>query len=58
MTYILLCGYPSFSGACGQMYGWNEGGSCEECQQRLFDNIKVRTSKDRLRAAVNVKVSG
>ena len=43
MTYILLCGYPSFSGACGQMYGWNEGGGCEECQQRLFDNIKVRT---------------
>ena len=32
MTYILLCGYPSFSGACGQMCGRNEGGSCEECQ--------------------------
>ena len=43
MTYILLCGYPPFSGACGQMCGWNEGGSCEECQRRLFDNIKVRT---------------
>ena len=41
MTYILLCGYPPFSGACGQMCGWNEGGSCEECQRRLFDNIKV-----------------
>ena len=23
MTYILLCGYPPFSGACG----WNKGGS-------------------------------
>ena len=42
MTYILLCGYPPFSGACGQMCGWSEGGSCEECQRRLFDNIKVR----------------
>ena len=43
MTYILLCGYPPFPGACGQMCGWNEGGCCEECQRRLFDNIKVCT---------------
>ena len=42
MTYILLCGYPPFSGACGQKCGWSEGGSCEECQMNLFDNIKVR----------------
>ena len=41
MTYNLLCGYPPFSVACGQMCGW-EGGSCEECQRTLFDNIKVR----------------
>ena len=34
MTYILLC---------GQMCGWNEGGCCEECQRRLFDNRKVWT---------------
>jgi len=40
MTYILLCGYPPFSGACGQKCGWSEGGSCEECQMNLFDNIK------------------
>jgi len=40
MMYILLCGYPPFSGSCGEKCGWNEGGFCDECQRNLFDNIK------------------
>jgi len=40
MTYILLCGYPPFSGSCGVRCGWSEGGACETCQMNLFNNIQ------------------
>ena len=40
MTYILLCGYPPFSGSCGVRCGWSEGGPCETCQMNLFNNIQ------------------
>merc|ERR1712088_154620 len=40
MMYILLCGYPPFSGSCGQQCGWAQGGSCDSCQINLFNNIQ------------------
>jgi len=38
--YILLSGYPPFSGCCGQNCGWAEGGDCQYCQLNLFHNIQ------------------
>merc|ERR1711951_30479 len=40
IMYILLCGYPPFSGHCCSDCGWDEGESCQECQEHLFNNIK------------------
>jgi len=40
MMYILLCGYPPFSGCCGQKCGWAYGGECQNCQLDLFYNIQ------------------
>jgi len=41
MMYILLCGYPPFSGCCGAECGWAQGGACDQCQLFLFNNIQV-----------------
>jgi len=40
MMYILLCGYPPFSGSCGGNCGWAQGGACDLCQINLFNNIQ------------------
>lgn len=38
--YILLCGYPPFSGNCGTQCGWNMGEACNACQELLFHSIQ------------------
>lgn len=40
IMYILLCGYPPFSGSCGSICGWNQGESCNACQELLFHSIQ------------------
>ena len=47
IAYILLSGYPPFSGNCGQECGWNRGENCQKCQELLFESI--REGKDLLK---------
>lgn len=40
IAYILLSGYPPFSGNCEQECGWNRGENCQKCQELLFESIR------------------
>lgn len=40
IMYILLSGYPPFTGKCGRDCGWERGDSCNACQELLFQNIQ------------------
>ncbi|XP_004535616.1 probable serine/threonine-protein kinase MARK-A isoform X2 [Ceratitis capitata] len=40
IAYILLCGYPPFSGNCEKDCGWNRGENCRTCQELLFESIQ------------------
>lgn len=40
IAYILLSGYPPFSGNCEDDCGWNRGENCQRCQELLFESIR------------------
>lgn len=40
IAYILLSGYPPFSGNCEDECGWNRGENCQRCQELLFESIR------------------
>lgn len=41
ILYIMLSGYPPFSGDCGTDCGWKEGKHCEFCQEELQEQIQA-----------------
>ncbi|XP_028667305.1 MAP kinase-interacting serine/threonine-protein kinase 1 isoform X2 [Erpetoichthys calabaricus] len=40
ILYILLSGYPPFTGSCGTNCGWERGEACKFCQKNLFERIQ------------------
>jgi len=40
IAYILLCGYMPFQGHCDNQCGWEEGTSCDLCEEMLMSKIK------------------
>ncbi|MBN3293601.1 MKNK1 kinase, partial [Polypterus senegalus] len=40
ILYILLSGYPPFTGSCGTNCGWDRGEACKFCQKNLFERIQ------------------
>ncbi|XP_043941756.1 MAP kinase-interacting serine/threonine-protein kinase 1 [Protopterus annectens] len=40
ILYIMLSGYPPFTGHCGTDCGWDRGEACRACQHKLFESIQ------------------
>lgn len=41
IVYIMICGYPPFYGQCWrENCGWDQGLSCNDCQENLFKRIQ------------------
>lgn len=50
IAYILLSGYPPFSGNCDKECGWNSGENCQRCQELLFESIREGEIVEALRS--------